>query len=74
MIDFSGANFTKIIKTVKTRNIKINDEIKIFKLSSSDFEIKIGDRVLAAEIIEDGKFLIKAYLHTLLLSPPTNQH
>ena len=56
MIDFSGANFTKIIKTVKTRNIKINDEIKIFKLSSSDFEIKIGDRVLAAEIIEDGKF------------------
>ena len=55
LIDFSGVNFTKIIKTVQPKNFEVKDGMKIFKLNSADFEIKIGDRVLSSEIISDGK-------------------
>ena len=55
MIDFSGANFSKIIKTVPQKNLEVKEGFKIFKLSSPDFEISIGDRVLSTEIISEGE-------------------
>ena len=55
MIDFSGVNFAKTIKTTPSRNFLSKGNMKFFKLNSTDFEVSIGDRVLSTEIVADGK-------------------
>ena len=56
MIDFSGINFNKAIKTTKTRVLKQDKSLTTYYLSNADvFEIMIGDRVLSTDIVEDGE-------------------
>ena len=55
MISFNGVNFTKRIKTTPPRNMTAEKGKTIYKLSSSNFEISIGNRVLSTEIIAGGK-------------------
>lgn len=55
MVDFSGINFNKAIKTTKTRVLKQDKSLTTYYLSNADvFEIMIGDRVLSTDIVEDG--------------------
>ncbi len=56
MLDFSGADFNKAIKTIKTRIAGVKTGNTIFKLNSKDFEISIGSRVLSTEIVENGAY------------------
>ena len=58
MLDFSGVNFNKAIKTTRTRQIVPKAGMTSHKLSSSDFEVSIGNRVLSTEIEEDGEYPI----------------
>ena len=56
MLDFSGTNFNKTIKTIKTRHQNIREEMSEYKLNNSDnFSIRIGDRVLSNEVLEEGE-------------------
>ena len=56
MLDFSGTNFNKAIKTIKTRHQNIREGMSEYKLNNSDnFSIRIGDRVLSNEVLEEGE-------------------
>lgn len=56
MLDFSGVNFNKAIKTTRTRETAPKTGMTSYKLGSSDFEVSIGNRVLSTEIVEDGAY------------------
>lgn len=56
MLDFSGVEFNKAIKTTKARNKEIKDGMTAYKLNSTEFEVSIGDRVISSEIEENGKY------------------
>ena len=55
LLDFDAENFTKTIRTVPQRNVEAKSGMTIYKLSSADFDISIGDRVLSTEIVDDGE-------------------
>ena len=56
MLDFSGVTFNKAIKTTKTRVLKQDKGLTNYSLSNKDvFELRIGDRVLSTDIVEDGE-------------------
>lgn len=55
MLDFDSSKFTKTIRTTPQRNVELKPGMMIYKLSSEDFDIKIGDRVISSEIIDDGE-------------------
>lgn len=56
MIDFSGVNFNKAIKITRMRNTSQKDGTTTYRLSSKDFDICIGDRVISTELAEDGEY------------------
>lgn len=55
MLDFTNVAFTKALKTVKKRVLKIRDGYVSYKLSDKIFDVIIGDRVLSDEVVADGK-------------------
>ena len=55
MIDFTGVDFYKVLKTAKKREKSVGKGKTLYKLSDSIFEIGIGERVLSNEIVENGK-------------------
>lgn len=56
MLDFSGVVFNKSIRTTRMRDVLLKTGMTSYKLSSNDFDISIGNRVLSTEIVEDGEF------------------
>ena len=56
MIDFSGVDFNKAIKTTRVRDTTLRNGMVEYKLSSTEFDISIGNRVLSTEIVENGKY------------------
>lgn len=56
MIDFSGVDFNKAIKTTRVRDTTLRTGMVEYKLSSTEFDISIGNRVLSTEIVEDGEY------------------
>lgn len=56
MLEFSGVNFNKAIKTTRVRNSVIKPGVTEYKLNSNNFSISIGNRVLSTEIVENGRY------------------
>ena len=56
MLDFSGVNFNKAIKTNKVRHQGVKEGMTAYKLDGREFSVSIGNRVVAAEIEEDGEY------------------
>ena len=56
MLDFSGVNFNKAIKTNKVRHQVVKEGMTAYKLDGREFSVSIGNRVVAAEIEEDGEY------------------
>ncbi len=56
MLDFSGAQFNKAVKTVRLREKKRKEGYASIKLDGKEFELSIGDRVLSTEISDNGKY------------------
>ena len=56
MLDFSGVEFNKAIKTTKARNTTIKDGMTAYKLNGTEFEVSIGNRVVSSEIEENGAY------------------
>ena len=56
MLDFSGVNFNKAIKTSKLRHQVVKEGMTAYKLDGREFSVSIGNRVVAAEIEEDGEY------------------
>lgn len=56
MLDFSGVDFNKAIKTTKIRHQVLKEGMTAYKLDSKEFSVSIGNRVVAAEIEEDGEY------------------
>lgn len=54
MIDFSGVNFNKAIRTTRIQRRKEKKGFQTYKLSEDIFSVGIGNRVLTSEIEEDG--------------------
>ena len=65
MIDFSKVQFNKTIRTVKLRNKKPKEGYKVFRLSSKDFNLSIGNRVTQSEIEEKGRPIISANVNDI---------
>jgi len=56
MLNFDASTFSNAIKTVKKRETKTKAGYKNERLNSSKFSISIGNRVLATELVQDGKY------------------
>ncbi|MBR2214852.1 MAG: restriction endonuclease subunit S [Selenomonadaceae bacterium] len=56
MLDFSGVEFNKVIKTTKARTNEPREGMESYKLNTANFSISIGDRVLSSEIEENGLY------------------
>jgi type I restriction-modification system DNA methylase subunit len=56
MLDFSGVDFNKSIKTTRTRDTNVKVGMTAYKLNSDSFDISIGNRVLSTEIVDDGAY------------------
>lgn len=54
MIDFTSINFNKAIKTTKIREKKSLEGYTTYYLANNIFEISIGNRVVATDLVEDG--------------------
>ncbi len=65
MIDFSKVQFNKTIRTVKIRNKKAKDGYSVYKLSSKDFNLSIGNRVTQTEVEDSGKPIISANVNEI---------
>lgn len=59
MIDFSGVNFNKSIKTTPTRVLKDVPGLTNYRLSDKAvFDLSIGNRVVSDEVVENGSIPI----------------
>lgn len=56
MLDFKNVNFSNVIKTNKVRTHKAKSGYYEILLSDKKFSLKIGSRVLADEIMDEGKY------------------
>ena len=57
LLDFSGASFTKTLKTAPAREAKEKPGAVSYRLDDGNlFELSIGDRVLSSEITPEGKY------------------
>ena len=56
MLNFSTVDFNKAIKTTRIRNTIIKEGMTLYKLNSNDFDVSIGNRVVASEIEADGLY------------------
>lgn len=65
MIDFYRIPFNKAIKTSKVRIKKPKDGFELYKLSSKEFSLFIGERVLQTEITNAGTPVISANVHEI---------
>ena len=64
MVDFSQLNFTKVIKTAKTRPLKTTPGLVNYKLSDKKrFIPNIGNRVVSTEIENEGIPIISANVY-----------